>query len=145
MTGRIDGAGAGHKRYAEHVLALADAIVLVHLAFVIFVIAGGCLVLRWRRLAWVHVPVALWGAAIALGGWICPLTPLENWLRARGGGAPYATGFIEHYVMPVLYPVALTRGVQIAAGVFVLVLNALLYWLAFGLARSARRPGSPLA
>jgi uncharacterized protein DUF2784 len=125
------------------VLALADTVVLVHLAFVMFVIAGGVLVLRWPRLAWAHVPAALWGAAIALGGWICPLTPLENWLRVRGGGAPYATGFIEHHVMPVLYPVALTREVQVAAGILVLALNALLYWLAFGLARRSPVSGSP--
>jgi len=109
----------------------ADVLVVLHLAFVIFVVTGGLLVLRWPRLAWVHVPVALWGAAIALVGWICPLTPLENWLRVRGGGSAYGTGFIEHYIMPVLYPVALTRGVQIGTGLFVLGLNALLYILAF--------------
>ena len=111
---------------------LADGVVLVHLAFVIFVVAGGFAVLRWKPVAWVHVPVALWGAGISLGRWICPLTPLENWLRAQSGSAPYPGGFIDHYVMPVLYPVALTRELQIAAGVFVLALNALLYWRAFG-------------
>jgi hypothetical protein len=111
--------------------ALADAVVLVHLGFVVSVVAGGLLVLRWGRLAWVHLPVALWGAGISLGGGLCPLTPLENWLREQGGGARYAGGFIEHYMLPVLYPVALTREVQIAAGVFVLALNALLYWRAF--------------
>jgi hypothetical protein len=121
------------------VLALADLVVLAHFTFVIFVIAGGFLVLRWPRLAWVHVPVALWGAAIALMGFVCPLTPLENWLRARGGGTTYGTGFIEHYVMPVLYPVALTRALQIGGGVFVVALNALLYWMAFGLARRPTR------
>ena len=88
---------------------LANIVVLVHLAFVAFVVVGGILALRWRRAAWVHIPAALWGAAIALGGWICPLTPLENWLREQGGGAGYSTGFIEHYVVPVLYTVALTR------------------------------------
>jgi hypothetical protein len=113
------------------VLLLADAVVLVHLGFVVFVVAGGVLVLRWRRLAWAHVPVALWGAGISLAGFVCPLTPLENWLRDQGGGAPYAGGFIEHYVLPVLYPAALTREAQIAAGVFVLALNAFLYWRAF--------------
>ena len=117
----------------------ADVLVVLHLAFVIFVVTGGLLVLRWPRLAWVHVPVALWGAAIALVGWICPLTPLENWLRVRGGGSAYGTGFIEHYIMPVLYPVALTRGIQIGSGLFVLGLNALLYVLAFR-PRPSRRP-----
>jgi len=120
------------------VLLLADALVLVHLAFVVFVVTGGFFVLRWRRLAWVHVPAALWGAAIALGGFICPLTPLENWLRERAGAVVYTTGFIEHYLMPVLYPVALTRRTQIAAGVFVVALNGLLYGLTFGV----RRPRS---
>ena len=126
-------------------LVLADGVVLVHLAFVIFVVAGGFVVLRWKRVAWVHAPVALWGAGISLGRWICPLTPLENWLRARSGGAPYAGGFIDHYVMPVLYPVALTRELQIAAGVFVLALNALLYWRVFGATRSSGRRRPPPA
>jgi hypothetical protein len=124
---------------------LANIVVLVHLAFVAFVVVGGILVLRWRRAAWVHVPAALWGAAIALGGWICPLTPLENWLREQGGGAGYSTGFIEHYVMPVLYPVALTREVQIGAGILVVVLNAVVYWLAFGVRRPSSRSRLPLA
>ena len=122
-------------------LVLADAVVLVHLAFVVFVLVGAALVLRWPRLAWVHLPAALWGAGIALGGWICPLTPLENWLRARGGGSSYGTGFIEHYVMPVLYPAALTREMQIAAGLFVLALNAVLYALAFAIRRPGPRAG----
>ena len=112
-------------------LVLADVLVVLHLAFVVFVVAGGLLVLYRRRLAWVHVPAALWGAAIALGGFICPLTPLENWLREAGGGTAYTTGFIEHYVVPVLYPGALTRTIQIGAGVFVLVVNAILYAIAF--------------
>jgi hypothetical protein len=107
---------------------LATVVVLVHLAFVAFVIAGGLLALRWPRVAWLHLPAALWGAMIALAGWICPLTPLENWLRVRGGARAYDTGFLEHYLLPVLYPVALTRGVQVATGVLVLGVNALVYW-----------------
>src|SRR5439155_24576253 len=124
---------------------LANIVVLVHLAFVAFVVVGGIPVLRWRRAAWVHIPAALWGAAIALGGWICPLTPLENWLREQGGGAGYSTGFIEHYVVPVLYPVALTREVQIVAGILVLVLNAVVYWMAFGSMLSSSRCRLPPA
>lgn len=120
-------------------LLLADALVVVHLAFVAFVVAGGALVLRWPRLAWVHVPAALWGAAIALGGYVCPLTPLENALREAGGGTAYTTGFIEHYVVPVLYPGALTRPIQIGAGIAVVVLNALVYRIVFG----PRRPPGP--
>ena len=107
---------------------LATLVVLVHLAFVAFVVAGGVLALRWPRVAWVHLPAALWGAMIALVGSVCPLTPLENWLRVRGGAAAYDTGFLEHHLLPILYPVSLTRGVQIATGVFVVVLNVLVYW-----------------
>jgi hypothetical protein len=110
---------------------LATVVVLVHMAFVAFVVAGGVLALRWPRVAWVHLPVALWGAMIALVGFICPLTPFENWLRVRGGGTPYDTGFLEHYLLPILYPVAMTRGLQIATGVFVVTLNVLVYWRVF--------------
>jgi hypothetical protein len=75
----------------------------------------------------VHLPAAVWGALIALVGWICPLTPLENWLRVRGGTAPYHTGFLEHYLLPILYPMAMTRALQVATGVFVVALNVLVY------------------
>ena len=107
---------------------LATLVVLLHMAFVAFVVAGGVLALRWPRVAWVHLPAALWGAMIALVGWICPLTPFENWLRVRGGAAAYDTGFLDHYLLPVLYPVAMTRGLQIGTGVFVVLVNALVYW-----------------
>ena len=110
---------------------LATLVVLAHMAFVAFVVAGGVLVLRWPRVAWVHLPAALWGAMIALAGWICPLTPLENWLRVQGGWRPYDTGFLEHYLLPILYPVAMTRGLQIATGAFVVLVNGLVYWRAF--------------
>src|SRR5512146_3503694 len=83
---------------------LADAVVAVHLAFVAFVLLGGLLAIRWPRLAWVHLPCAAYGAAIEIGGWICPLTPLENVLRHRAGEAGYTGGFVEHYLLPVLYP-----------------------------------------
>ncbi len=108
--------------------AVATAVVLLHMAFVAFVVLGGLLALRWPRLAWVHVPAALWGAVIALAGWICPLTPFENWLRVQGDELPYTTGFLEHYLLPILYPVAMTRNLQIATGVFVVGLNGLVYW-----------------
>ena len=106
---------------------LADLVLIVHLAFVLFVALGGLLVLRFPRLAWVHVPVALYGALIEFVGFICPLTPLENWLRRRGGEAGYEGGFIEHYITAALYPAGLTREIQIAIGIGVLVLNALVY------------------
>ena len=107
---------------------LADAVILVHLAFVLFVVFGGLLLPKWPRVAWLHLPSALWGAAIELSGGVCPLTPLENWLRARAGATPYAGGFVERYVIPTLYPSTLTRPAQVALGAFVIVLNGLVYW-----------------
>lgn len=109
---------------------LANIVVVGHVAFILFAVLGGLLVLRWKRCAWIHVPAFLWAAVIAFAGWVCPLTPLENWLRERGGAIAYSSGFIEHYILPVLYPVVLTRGIQIAMGLFVLCVNAGLYcWL----------------
>jgi hypothetical protein len=106
---------------------LADAVVLVHLAFVVFVVLGGVLVARWPRVAWAHLPAAAWGAAIEFGGWICPLTYLENHLRLLGGGAAYGGGFVERYILHILYPQGLTRGVQLALGVGVLAINGFVY------------------
>jgi hypothetical protein len=109
---------------------LAEATLLAHAGFVVFAVLGGLLVVRHRRLAWAHVPAALWAAAIEFAGWICPLTPLENWFRARAGVAGYGSGFVEHYILPVLYPTALTREVQVVLGVSVLVVNAgIYYWV----------------
>ena len=105
----------------------ADLVVVLHLAFILFVVAGGLLVLRWPRLAWAHLPVVAWGAGIELIGWICPLTPLENALRRAAGQAGYAGGFIEHYLMPLIYPAGLTREIQLALGLFVLVVNLAIY------------------
>jgi hypothetical protein len=107
--------------------ALADLVLLVHLAFVVFVILGGLLVLRRPMWAWLHLPCAAWGVLIEFAGWICPLTPWEVSLRIRGGEAGYAGGFIAHYVTAVLYPAGLTRGVQIVLGSFALLLNAAIY------------------
>jgi hypothetical protein len=106
---------------------LADLVVLVHSGFVLFVVLGGLLALRWPRAAWAHFPAAFWGAGIEFLGGICPLTPLENHLRLRGGEAGYTGGFVEHYVLPVLYPAGLTRGVQLVLGTFVVVLNIVVY------------------
>ena len=109
---------------------LADLVVLVHLAFVVFAVAGAVLVLRWRWVAWVHLPAVVWAALIEFAGWICPLTPLENRLRTLSGGAGYRGGFIEHYILPVLYPSGLTRAVQIFLGSVVVVINLGIYsWL----------------
>src|SRR6266481_1740794 len=105
----------------------ADAVLLFHLCFVLFVAIGALLVLRWPRLAWLHVPIALYGATIEFVGFICPLTPLENWLRHRGGEAGYSGGFVAHYVTAVIYPNGLTREIQLWLGAGVLVLNAIVY------------------
>ena len=115
--------------------ALADLVLSVHLAFVLFVGLGGLLVLRWARLAWLHVPTAVWGVLIEYSGWICPLTPLENSLRVRGGAAGYSGGFIEHYIQPVLYPAGLTRTTQIALGSVVLILNIVAYGIVISRSR----------
>jgi len=106
---------------------LADLTLILHAVFVAYVMLGAWLVLRWPRTAWIHVPAALWGAGIELLGGICPLTPLENHFRRLAGEQGYASGFIEHYVVPVLYPDALTRRVQVMLGVLVLVTNAAVY------------------
>jgi hypothetical protein len=106
---------------------LADLVVGVHALFVVFVVAGGLLVLRWTWVATVHLPAAVWGALIELRGWICPLTPLEKSLRAAAGQAGYPGGFIEHYVLPVLYPAGLTRGVQLGLASLVIGVNLLVY------------------
>ena len=106
---------------------LADVVLVIHLAFVFFVVLGGLLVMRWPRLAWVHVPAAIWGVLIEYSGWICPLTPLENSLRTKGGEAGYSGGFIEHYIQPTLYPSGLTRSTQLVLGSVVLLLNLAAY------------------
>jgi hypothetical protein len=118
---------------------LADLLVAFHFCFVLFVVLGGLLVLRWRRAVWIHVPVALWGAGIEFVQGICPLTPLENSLRARGGQAGYSGGFVEHYLLPVLYPAGLTIDIQVVLGVFVVALNAVIYTIAWRRWRRWRR------
>ncbi len=110
---------------------LADATILLHLAFVLFVVLGGLLVARWPRVAWAHLPAAIWGAWVEFAGWVCPLTPLENWLRSRGGGPVYSGDFVEHYLVPLLYPSSLSAGVQWALGCVVVVLNAAIYLRVF--------------
>lgn len=110
---------------------LADILVVFHLAFVLFVVLGGFLALKWRRVVWAHIPAALWASLIEVEGWMCPLTPLENRLRLRGGEAGYPGGFIEHYILPILYPGGLTREIQAVLGILVIALNLLIYWYVF--------------
>jgi hypothetical protein len=106
---------------------LADLVVGVHALFVAFVVLGGLLALRWPWAAAAHLPAAVWGTLIEFRGWVCPLTPLENSLRASAGQAGYEGGFIEHYLLPVLYPAGLTRGVQLAFGSLVIAVNLVVY------------------
>ena len=106
---------------------LADAVLVLHLGFVLFVLLGGFLVLRRPRLIWLHIPVAAWGAVIEFTGWICPLTPLENWLRMQGGDEGFAGGFIAHYLTALIYPAGLTRELQWLLGALVLAVNAAVY------------------
>jgi hypothetical protein len=103
----------------------------VHGLFIAFVVAGAALLWRWPRLVWLHLPAVLWGAYAEFSGAICPLTPLENRLRALAGEAGYAQGFVEHYLLPLIYPQALTHEVQLVLGTAVVAVNALLYalWL----------------
>ena len=107
--------------------ALADLVLVVHFAFVLFVVFGGALALRWSRVAWIHVPIALYGAVIEFMGFVCPLTPLEVTLRQRGGEAGYAGGFIEHYITAAIYPAGLTRQVQFILGAALVGLNVVVY------------------
>jgi hypothetical protein len=108
-------------------LLLADLVLALHLAFIAFVTLGGWLLARYPRLVYLHLPAAAWGALIEFMGWICPLTPLEQQMRRRGGEAGYAGGFIEHYLTAVIYPQGLTREIQVGLGILVLVLNIFFY------------------
>ena len=107
---------------------LADLVLCIHLALFSSCLCGGLLVLKWRWIAWLHLPAAVWGAVVEFTGWICPLTPLENWLREQGGEASYRSDFIAQYLLPLLYPEDLTHNVQLLLGTVVVVLNAAVYW-----------------
>lgn len=109
---------------------LADAVLLLHLAFILLVILGGLLVWRWPRLAWLHLPALAWGAWVELSGRICPLTPLENHFRRLAGEQAYAGDFLQHYLVALIYPDALTRELQIALGLGAILVNIPVYaWL----------------
>ena len=121
--------------------AAADGVLVLHFAFVLFVALGGLLVLRWPRVAWLHLPAAAWGAAIEFGGWICPLTPLENRLREMAGQSTYHGDFVARYLMPLIYPEGLTREAQVVLGSLVILANAAIYALAWR-RRRGRRSGA---
>jgi hypothetical protein len=105
----------------------ADLLVLLHLVFILFVVAGGFAVFKWPWMAFLHIPAAIWGALIEYRSWVCPLTPLENRLRQLAGDDGYSEGFIEHYIMPLVYPPGLTRDLQTTLGTIVVVINLLVY------------------
>ena len=105
----------------------ADLVVLVHFGFIVFVVLGGLLAFRWKWLPWLHIPAMAWGGFIELSGRICPLTPLENALRRAGGLKEYSQSFIEQYIIPLVYPVGLTRELQIVMGLVLIGLNILIY------------------
>lgn len=106
---------------------LADLVLVLHFGFIVFVVLGGLVALRWPRVAIIHLPTAAWGILIELFGWVCPLTPLENSLRRSAGEAGYAGGFVEHYLLPVIYPGGLTREVQLMLAGVVVAVNVVVY------------------
>lgn len=109
---------------------LADLTLLAHFAFIIFVLLGGLLVLKWPQVAWLHIPAALWGALTEFFSLPCPLTPLEKHFQRLAGDTPYEGDFIERYLLPLIYPAGLTPTVQIVLGAIVVVLNIVIYgWL----------------
>lgn len=121
---------------------LADLVLVVHLGFIAFVVAGGLLALRWPRAALVHLPAALWGVFIEVSGGICPLTPLENALRRQAGASGYAGSFVEQYLLPLVYPAELTPGLQRGLAALVVLANALVYaWVIRARRRRRERGG----
>ncbi|MDH1262598.1 DUF2784 domain-containing protein [Pseudomonas sp. GD03944] len=120
----------------------ADAVLLIHLLFILFAVLGGLLLLRWSWLIWLHLPAAVWGVTVEVLHLQCPLTPLENSLRHAAGEAGYEGGFIEHYLVPIIYPAGLTPQIQLWLGAFVLIVNLLVYgvigWRAWRSRRSLR-------
>jgi hypothetical protein len=109
---------------------LADAIVLAHFLFIAFVVCGGLLVIRWPRIAFVHLPAAVWGAVVEIFGWVCPLTPLENHFRLLAGDSSYGSDFITRYLIPVIYPENLTTTIQQVLGGLVIAVNIIFYTIA---------------
>ena len=119
----------------------ADGVVVIHLGFILFVFLGALTLFRWPWMIWVHVPAAVWGGLVELIGAPCPLTPLENHLRRVGNSEAYSGGFIDHYIMPIVYPPGLTRETQVYLGVLILVLNITIYYKFLTRKRAARESG----
>ncbi len=112
-------------------LLLAELLVVIHLTFILFVIFGGLLVLKWPRLAWIHLPAAVWGAVVEAMGWICPLTPWENHFRMQAGEQGYGGDFVSHYLLPLIYPADLKLDLQLALAAFVVMINVVVYVFVF--------------
>jgi hypothetical protein len=110
---------------------IADILLIIHLCFIGFVVFGGWLLIRWNWMILFHLPAVVWGAMLEFRNWTCPLTPLEQHFRALAGQAGYRGSFIEHYLLPLIYPGGLTRSIQISIGIFVIVVNVAIYgyWL----------------
>ena len=122
---------------------LADGVLIVHLGFVLFVVLGALPALRWPKLIWLHLPALFWGAYIEFSGRVCPLTPLENWLRHQGGDMGYESGFVEQYLLPLLYPADLTTHTQYVLGALLVLVNVALYGLLIRHIRRNHRGGQP--
>ncbi len=118
---------------------LATAVVLLHFSFVLFVVGGGLLLYKWPWLAWLHLPAVIWAALLEFNSWVCPLTPLEQQLRSAAGQAGYSGGFVDHYLLALLYPVGLDGNMQVILGSLVVVINVLVYGV-LGWHRKGRRP-----
>lgn len=118
-------------------LLFADLVLVIHFVFVLFSVFGALLLIRWRKIIWLHLPAAAWASWIEFSGRICPLTPLENWLRLKGGEYAYSGDFVGHYLLPLLYPQNLTRETQITLGAIVAGMNIAIYGYVFFLRRKA--------
>jgi len=121
---------------------LADVVLVLHLLFILFAVLGWSAVAWRRRMMWLHLPIALWAAVIEFTGGICPLTPLEDWLRVRAGQTGLDATFVAHYILPLVYPARLTRGIQVVLGSLVLALNLVAYLWLF---RRRWRRGTPVS
>ena len=115
------------KREVVIYRVLADLVMLFHFAVILFIVMGGFLTWRWPRLAWVHLPAVAYGISISLVGWVCPLTPLESELRLRAGQRGFEGGFVEHYILPIIYPPGLTPQIQVLFALGLILLMGLAY------------------
>ncbi len=117
---------------------LADFIVTFHLLFIAFAVVGGLLVLRWPRLMYVHLPAVAWATLVEVMSWSCPLTRWEKFFRERYGEGGYSGGFVDHYLIPIIYPAGLTDQIQLGIGIFVFTVNTVVYGILTKRLRRAR-------